>query len=110
MPSEVVRIKGVKVTIHQLPSGRWAASSGYGTGVSDTKEGAIRDVSRQIQSGKDESDRQSRDRQEEIRQHEAKTTMCPVCHVRVSNLKVHERSARHKNALAYENSRHTSRY
>lgn len=102
-----VRIKGQQVTLaHNPDTGRW----GTNYGNYDSREAALRDAAAHIEREHDRQEQQSRAQAEARRAHEAKTVECSACRVRVSNLKVHEKSARHRNAVAYNEYSRRSRY
>lgn len=111
MNSQSVKIKGYKVTLIETDSGNWYSQSGAGhSGPHQTRDQAIRGAANEINKANDRDLQESRVAKERQKRIEQTTKECPVCRVRVTNLSSHQKSARHKNALAYENYRHTSRY
>lgn len=104
--SEKIKIKGHTVTLMHNEQGRWATN--YGT--SDSRAGAIRQASAGIDTENDRSAQQSREQSAAIKSHKAKTVECPVCNVRVTNLAMHQKSARHRNAVAWSEHSRQSRY
>jgi hypothetical protein len=110
---EKVKVDGNSVTLYQTASGRWSAQSGFGFTDGHESRGqaiaAIRAINRKEK--REDKKRSSQyaikyasDRQE----YEATRQHCSACGVYVKSMAMHERTAKHKNAVAYANySRHT---
>lgn len=99
--SDTARVNGRKYNVSQSASGTWHAQGGWGYGSGATRGEAVSAAEKMARSAIETEGKADAERAAKATALRSRQSECRVCGIRTTNLRAHNKTKKHKNAVAW---------